>query len=120
MNVVSTALQSTEVEELFAGAVDGRLSGSDEAKFQRALAADPELKARFERYQKTLSLLKGAPKEKAPAALASTIMRRVRRRRIWDRRNSAMQQTMYRVPVEIIIPLLLGVMVAALLFFAAP
>ena len=117
---MSTALQTNEVEELFAGAVDGRLSDSDDAKLKRALAADAELKARFERYQKTISLLRGAPKEKAPPGLASTIMRRVRRRRIWDRRNSAMQQAMYRVPVEIIIPLLLGVMVAALLFFAAP
>ncbi len=117
---MSTALQSNEVEELFSGAVDGRLTDSDDAKLKRALAADPELKARFERYQKTISMLKGAPREKAPQALASTIMRRVRRRRVFDRRNSAMQQAMYRVPVEVIIPLLLGVMVAALLFFAAP
>jgi anti-sigma factor RsiW len=120
MNVVSTALKSNEVEELFSGAVDGGLTGSDDEKLKRALAADPELKARFDRYQKTLALLKGAPKEKAPVALATTIMRRVRRRRVFDRRNAAMQQAMYRVPVEVIIPLLLGVMVAALLFFAAP
>src|SRR5438094_2231657 len=118
MNAVSTALQVNEVEELFSGAVDGRLTGSDDARLREALAADPELKSRFERYQKAIALLKGAPKEKAPAALATTIMRRVRRRRQFDRRNAAIQQAMYRVPVEIIIPLLIGVMVAALLFFA--
>ena len=117
---MSTALQSTEVEELFAGAVDGSLSGSDDAKLKAALAGDAELKARFERYQKTIALLKGAPREKAPPALASMIMRRVRRRRGHDRRDMGMQQAMYRVPVEVIIPLLLGAMVAALLFFAAP
>ena len=115
---MSTALKSNEVEELFSGAVDGRLTGSDDQKLRTALAADPELKTRFERYQKAISLLKGAPKEKAPPALATTIMRRVRRRRQFDRRNVAMQQAMYRVPVEVIIPLLIGVMVAALLFFA--
>jgi anti-sigma factor RsiW len=120
MRAVSPALKSEEVEELFSGAVDGGLKGSDDARLRAALAADPELRARFEKYQKAISLLKGTPKEKAPPALASTIMRRVRRRRVWDRRNGAMQQAMYRVPVEIIIPLLLGVMVAALLFFAAP
>ncbi|MBL8952589.1 MAG: hypothetical protein JNK82_17550 [Myxococcaceae bacterium] len=117
---MSTALQTHEVEELFAGAVDGSLSGSDGARLEAALAADAGLKARFERYQKTIALLKGAPREKAPAALASTIMRRVRRRRGHERRSMGMQQAMYRVPVEVIIPLLLGVMVAALLFFAAP
>jgi anti-sigma factor RsiW len=117
---VSTALQSNEVEELVSGAVDGSLQSGDDAKLRDALAADPELKARFEKYQKAIALLKGAPREKAPVALASTIMRRVRRRRVFDRRNAAIQQAMYRVPVEIIIPLLLGVMVAALLFFAAP
>ena len=117
---MSTALESTEVEELFSAAVDGSLNGSDDERLRAALAADPELKSRFERYQKTIALLKGAPREKAPVALATTIMRRVRRRRVWDRRNAAMQQAMYRVPVEVIIPLLLGVMVAALLFFAAP
>ncbi|MBK7858263.1 MAG: hypothetical protein IPJ65_06505 [Archangiaceae bacterium] len=117
---MSTALKSNEVEELFAGAADGALSSSDDARLKRALAEDPELKARFDRYLKTLSLLRGAPKEKAPPALASVIMRRVRRRRGLERRNTALQQAMYRVPVEVIIPLLLGVMVAALLFFSAP
>src|SRR4051794_33284719 len=110
MRVVSTALESNEVEELFAGAVDGSLQGSDDERFKRALAEDRELKARFDRYQKTIALLKGAPREKAPPVLASMIMRRVRRRRVFDRRNAAMQQAMYRVPVEVIIPLLLGVM----------
>lgn len=117
---MSTALKSDEVEELFSGAVDGGLKDADDAKLKRALAEDPALQARFEKYQQAIALLKWAPREKAPAALATTIMRRVRRRRVHERRNAAIQQVMYRVPVEIIIPLLLGVMVAALLFFAAP
>jgi anti-sigma factor RsiW len=120
MTQVSTRLLSTDVEELFSGAVDGALGAADDARLKAALAADPALARKFQQYQRTIALLKGAPREKAPAMLATTIMRRVRRRRAFDRRNVALQQVMYRVPVEVIIPVLLGVMVAALLFFAAP
>ena len=91
---MSTALKSSEVEELFADAVDGALASGDDAKLKAALVADPALAARFQQYQKAIALLKGAPREKAPAALASTIMRRVRRRRGNERRNAAMQQVM--------------------------
>jgi anti-sigma factor RsiW len=116
---VTTQLKAADIEELFTGAVDGRLADRDEVRLNAELAADPELKARFEKYKKAVSLLKVAPKEKAPVALATTIMRRVRRRRMFDRRNLVWQQAMYRVPVEVVIPLLLGAMVAALLFFSA-
>ena len=116
--VVRTELQVADIEELFTGAVDGSLVGADAARFKDELDADPALKARFEKYKKAVSLLKGAPKEKAPIALASTIMRRVRRRRLFERRGAEWHQQMYRVPVEVVIPLLLGAMVAALLFFA--
>jgi anti-sigma factor RsiW len=108
-----------DIEELFMRAADGGLDAGEQARLRSALDEDPALKARFERYQKALGLLKGAPREKAPVALASTIMRRVRRRRVFDRRSLQWQQAMYRVPVEVAIPLLLAVMVAALLFFSA-
>jgi anti-sigma factor RsiW len=115
---VRTELKAADIEELFTGAADGALADSDQVRLREELDADPELKARFEKYQKAIGLLKGAPKEKAPVALASTIMRRVRRRRVFDRRNMQWQHAMYRVPVEVVIPLLLAAMVAALLFFA--
>jgi len=116
---VKSELKAADIEALFTGAVDGGLVDSDATRLRSELDADPELKARFEKYKKAVSLLKGAPKEKAPVALATTIMRRVRRRRVFDRRNLQWQHAMYRVPVEVVIPLLLGAMVAALLFFSA-
>ncbi len=99
-----TELKAGDIEQLFTGAADGELDDSDLARLHAELDANPELKARFDQYQKAIGLLKGAPREKAPVALASTIMRRVRRRRTFDRRNMYWQQAMYRVPVEVVIP----------------
>ena len=116
---MKSELKAADIEELFTGAVDGALADRDEVRLREELDEDPELKARFEKYQRAIGLLKGAPKEKAPVALASTIMRRVRRRRVFERRSAQWQQAMYRVPVEVVIPLLLAAMVAALLVFSA-
>ena len=115
-----TQLSKGEVERLFVAAADDALADRDAARLRAELDGDAELKGRFEKYNHAIALLKKAPKEKAPAALASVIMRRVRRRRLWGRNSLHTFHMQYRVPVEVIVPILLGVMVAAFLFFAAP
>lgn len=111
-------LSKNEVERLFMGAVDDALVGADAATFEEELAADAELKARFERYQKTVGLLKGAPKEKAPDALATMIMRRTRRRRFSARTRDL--HAAYRLPAEVVIPILVAVLVAMFMLLASP
>lgn len=115
-----TELSKAEVERLFVAAADDALVERDAARLRASLEDDAELKGRFNKYQNAIALLKKSPKEKAPVALASVIMRRVRRRRVWGRNSLHTMHMHYRVPVEVIVPILLGVMVAAFLFFAAP
>ena len=111
-------LTKAEVERLFAGAVDEALPDRDAVLLEAELAADPALKQRFESYQRAVSLLRKAPKEKAPDALASMILRRARRRRFGLRVQKL--QDAHRFPMEIVIPILLAVAVAVFLLLASP
>ncbi len=111
-------LTKAEVERLFLGAVDDALDSSDAEAFRQVLAGDSELKVRFEKYTGAVKALKELPREKAPASLASTILRRTKRRRSMFR-SMAEHEASYRVPVEVIIPLLLAAVVAAFLLMAA-
>jgi len=120
MKTVRNQLSKAELERLFLGAVDKSLGDRDEVVLKASLDAAPELKSRFSKYEKVVSLLKRAPKEKAPEALASMILRRSRRRRVFDRRGLQTAYAQYRVPAEVLIPILLGVLVAAFLIYAAP
>jgi anti-sigma factor RsiW len=115
---VRRELNKTEIERLFLGAVDDALAPGDLATFAAELDADVELKARYDSYKRTVGLLKGAPKEKAPDALASTIMRRTRRRRFSLRDRD--HNNTWRVPAEVVIPLLLAALVALFMVLASP
>lgn len=110
-------LSKNDVERLFVGAVDDALEGDDAQAFGAQLAEDPELKARFAKYQHAISLLKDAPKEKAPDALASLILRRTRRRR-FQLRSRELQNA--RFPVEVVVPMLIAALVAMFMLLASP
>lgn len=111
-------LTKTEVERLFLGAVDDALPGEDQATFEAQLEADAQLRARYDAYRRTVSLLRGAEKEKAPDGLASVILRRTRRRRFSLRDHDL--TTTWRVPAEVVIPLLLAALVALLMVLGSP
>ncbi len=110
-------LSKAEVERLFVDAVDGSLPPAEQAAFAEHLAADVALQARFASYQKTVSRLKVAPKEKAPDALASMILRRTRRRRFQFRDRELAD---WRFPAEVVIPLLIAAAVAVFMLLASP
>jgi anti-sigma factor RsiW len=112
------ALNTNEVERLFLLAVDDSLDATDAEAFRTLLAQQGALKERFEKYRSAVKALKSLPKERAPDALASLIVRRAKRRR-FNFRSLAMHEVAYRVPVEVIIPLLLAAVVAAFLLLAA-
>ncbi len=113
-------LSKAELERLFVDAADEALNSRDAGQLDAELDADPVLKARFSKYQGALKRLRTAPREKAPEGLASVILRRVRRRRVWGNRDLHTFHANYRVPVEVLVPILVGVLVAAFLIFAAP
>ena len=115
-----TELTKADVERLFVGAADDALPEQDAIRLREGLDDDSALKARFEKYNKAIQLLKKAPKERAPESLSTVIMRRVRRRRLWGRNSTHTMHMQYRVPVEVLIPVLIGVLVAMFLFFSAP
>lgn len=110
-------LSKAEVERLFVEAVDDALPPADAARLESELAADEALKGDYERYQRAVKLLRNEPKEKAPEALASAILRRTRRRRFSLR--TAQLHEAHRFPAEVIVPLLLAAVVAVMILMAA-
>jgi hypothetical protein len=113
------AIPKGELDELFVGAADASLADQDEAKLKAELDASPELKSSYDKYMRAVTLLKNEPREKAPDALASLVLRRVRRRRLFGQRGLHTMHMNYRVPVEVLIPILIGVLVAAFIVMSS-
>lgn len=111
-------LNKSEVERLFVGAVDDALPPEEQEAFTAHLEADAELKLRYLAYRNTVSRLKADPQDKAPDALASMILRRTRRRRFSLRDRDLIHA--WRVPAEVVIPLLLAALVALFMVLGSP
>ena len=77
------------------------------------------LKARFAKYQRAISMLKEAPKEKAPDALASMILRRTRRRR-FQLRTRDLQNAHFPFPAEVVVPMLIAALAEMFMLLASP
>jgi len=114
---VRRELSKDEVERLFTGAVDGALAEQDASEFDAELAANPELKAQFAKYQRAISMLRETPREKAPDALSSLILRRTRRRR-FSNRNREIQNAHF--PAEVVIPMIIAALVALFMLLSSP
>jgi anti-sigma factor RsiW len=108
-------ISKAEVERLFVGSVDGSLADSDAVRLNVELDSDAALKEKFQKYDRAVSLLKNLPREKAPVAMASLIVRRTRKRRFQNRSRQVMDA--WNVPAEVVIPLMVAVLVAAFLVF---
>jgi anti-sigma factor RsiW len=104
---------TTQLDRLFQEAVDGALDAAQEAALERALADDPALRARFDAYRGAVSRLQAAPRARAPQALSAMVLRRSRRRRF--QLGQADGTHGMRVPAEVLVPILLGVLAAVLL-----
>ncbi len=113
-------LSKAEVERLFIEATDGALADEDAARFDAELQADAALKTRYQNYQRAVGLMREQPRERAPDALASVILRRTRRRRSMGYSLRLHELNFSRLPVEVIIPLLLAAAVALFLMTASP
>jgi anti-sigma factor RsiW len=117
-SAVRRQISKSEAERLFVEAVDGSLPDGDALQWQHDLESDVALKSKFEKYGAAVALLKKAPKEKAPEAMASLILRRTRKRRV--KNNSQQILNAWNVGAEVLIPILVAILVAAFLVFSNP
>jgi predicted anti-sigma-YlaC factor YlaD len=116
---VQVELSHREAQSLFGAFVDEELGARQERSLKAHLDDCLECRTGWERYARVVNGARTLDKERAPAGLASMILRRVRRRRI-GARSLAMAQASFRIPAEMIIPVVIAAAVAALLFFMAP
>ena len=113
-------LSHREAKGLFLAALDEELAEREQKRLRAHLDECQDCRSGWDRYAKVVKRVKKLEREKAPLSLASMIMRRVRRRRIFNHRGMFLAYSNYRVPVEAIIPVLIGVLVAAFLVMMAP
>lgn len=113
------SLSHKEARGMFLSFADQELAAPEAQKLRRHLESCEDCLAGWHQYEDTVRTLRGVTREKAPPALASLVMRRVRRNNRPAVRYARLVQ-LQRVPVEAVIPILLGVAVAAFIVMAAP
>lgn len=115
--MTQTRLSDSELQTLFMGALDDELSDDDVVKLEHELKVSPDVNEKFVRYQRTVQALRAVPRESAPEALATLIMRRSRRRRAFNHRSLVDTHAFYSVPAEVIVPILIAALVVAYFVF---
>lgn len=108
-----------EVRSLFPALVDDELDGDLVRNLKAHLEMCQECRNGWTRYERAVSLVRQVPRERPPAALTAAVLRRIRRRKSVALRRDRVLALAYRVPHEVVLPILLAAAVAALLFFAS-
>lgn len=111
-------LSHREAKDLFGAFVDDELGEGEERELRAHLDGCHECRTGWQSYERVVKGARGLDKLRAPPSLATLIARRVRRRRFGSRALH-LTQAHYRLPAEIILPILLAAAVAAMLFFSA-
>ncbi|MBU8899187.1 transmembrane transcriptional regulator [Corallococcus sp. H22C18031201] len=109
---VEPRLSHREAREAFLSLADEALDAAREKCVRAHLDGCPECREGWERYARTVSRLRGVPREKAPPALATRVMGRVRRQRRFGLRGIHLAHAHQRFPVEILVTLLVAAAVA--------
>jgi anti-sigma factor RsiW len=113
-------LSHREARALFLALADEELPAPEARAVKTHLEGCDDCRAGWERYERTVRRLRGVEREEAPPALASVVMTRVRRRRRFGLKGLHTLHSHYRLPVEILIPLLLAAAVGAFFLLASP
>lgn len=113
-------LNHKEARSLFGARVDEELPQKEELRLRSHLEGCDDCRVGWERYSRAIETVRRVEREKAPPHLATQILRRVRRRRMNGLRANHLAHLQYRVPVEAVVPVLLGILVAAMLVLMAP
>jgi len=113
-------LDHREAKALFFALADEELPAPEAQAVREHLDGCEECREGWQRYERTVQRLRGTEREKAPPALASLVMTRVRRQRRFGLKGLYQAHAQHRFPVEILIPVLLAAAVAAFLLMASP
>lgn len=113
-------LSHRETRALFLALADEDLPAEKAEAVRTHLDGCGECQRGWQSYSNTVLRLREVEKQKAPPALASRVMTRVKRQRRFGLRGLHLAHAHYRLPVEILIPLLLAAAVGAFLLMAAP
>ncbi len=105
-------LSHREARNLFPALLDEELAEQEASRLQAHLVDCAECRTGWEGYSRAVKVVRQVEREKAPPELAGNILRRVRRRRFQGLRAFDRAQADYRVPYEVIVPILLAVAVA--------
>jgi len=116
---MSAQLSHRETRALFIAFADEELPAEKAREVRSHLDGCGECQRGWQHYSTTVQRLKGVERHKAPPALASQVMARVKRQRRSGLRRLTLMHAHYRLPVEIIIPVLLAAAVAAYLLMSA-
>ena len=116
---VQPSLSHEEARRLFGARVDEDLPSRDEERLRVHLDGCRDCRAGWEQYERAVAVVRGVTREKAPPSLATSILRRIRRRRIEGLRGMHRAHLEHRVPVEAALPVLLGIVLAVVLMLLA-
>ena len=111
---METRLSHAEAQGLFGALVDDELAARDASLLRSHLSECQTCHQGWVRYEEVVQRVRNLPRERAPMSLATSILRR-ERRRSFARRMSGLTLA-NRLPVELILPLLIAAAAAALLF----
>jgi predicted anti-sigma-YlaC factor YlaD len=117
---VDAQLNHREAKALFFALADEELPEPQAKAVRSHLDGCEECRAGWDRYAKTVQRVRTVEREKAPPALTSLVLNRVKRERRFGLRKLHLAHAYNRVPVEVLIPLLLAAAVAAFLMLSAP
>jgi predicted anti-sigma-YlaC factor YlaD len=116
---VEPQLNHREARDLFLALADEELPEPQAKAVRSHLDGCEECRAGWDRYARTVQLVRKVEREKAPPMMASLVLNRVKRERRFGLRKLHWAHTHHRFPVEVLIPLLLAAAVAAFLVLSA-
>jgi predicted anti-sigma-YlaC factor YlaD len=116
---VEPQLNHREARDLFLALADEELPEPQAKAVRSHLDGCEECRAGWDRYARTVQLVRKVEREKAPPMMASLVLNRVKRERRFGLRKLHWAHTHHRFPVEVLIPLLLAAAVAAFLVMSA-
>jgi hypothetical protein len=115
---MNAQLSHREAKSLFGPWIDQDLDAPKARQLKDHLDGCVDCRTGWTKYERVVRQARDLGREGAPPDLAGKILRRVRRRRLGARALHSVHMN-YRVPVEVIVPPLIAVAIAALLYFAS-
>lgn len=113
-------LSHRETRALFIAFADEELPADTAREVRSHLDTCGECQQGWQAYSSTVLRVRQVPRHEAPPALASQVLARVKRQRRSGLRGLNLMHAHYRLPVEILIPVLLAAAVAAYLIVSSP